>query len=59
MNHAPFVHYPKVNKMLSSVEALFKDIESLPSTSSETGARVPVSNGMNHVFLIDSVLMFV
>lgn len=43
VNQAPFVLYPKVIKMLSAVEALFKNIESLPSASAEAGTRVPVS----------------
>lgn len=42
VNNAPFVQYPKVIKMLSAVEALFKNIESLPSASAEAGTRVPV-----------------
>ncbi|CAM9605057.1 unnamed protein product [Ectocarpus sp. 12 AP-2014] len=42
VNNAPFVQYPKVIKMLSAVEALFKNIESLPSASAEAGTRVPL-----------------
>ncbi|CAM9998413.1 unnamed protein product [Pylaiella littoralis] len=42
VNQAPFVQYPKVIKMLSAVEILFKNIESLPSASAEAGARVPL-----------------
>lgn len=37
------MQYPKVIEMLSAVEALFKDIESLPSASAEAGTRIPVS----------------
>ncbi|CAN0088231.1 unnamed protein product [Scytosiphon promiscuus] len=42
VNNAPFVQYPKVIKMLSAVEALFKNIENLPSASAEVGTRVPL-----------------
>ncbi|CAN0368271.1 unnamed protein product, partial [Ectocarpus sp. 8 AP-2014] len=42
VKNAPFVLYPKVIKMLSAVEALFKNIESLPSASAEAGTRVPL-----------------
>ena len=42
VNQAPFVQYPRVIKMLSAVEELFKNIESLPSASAEVGTRVPV-----------------
>lgn len=44
-NKAPFVQYPKLVEMLSSVEALFKDIENVPSAIAEPCTRVPVRDG--------------
>lgn len=44
-NKAPFVQYPKLVEMLSSVEALFKDIENVPSAIAEACTRVPVRVG--------------
>ena len=45
VNQAPFVNYPKVIKMLSAVETLFQDIETLTTAnaSESAKARVPVS----------------
>lgn len=43
VNPAPFVEYRQLIEKLSSVEALFKDIENLPSATAEAGTRVPVS----------------
>lgn len=43
VNQAPFVEYPQLIEMLSSVEALFNDIENMPPATVEMGARVPVS----------------
>eukprot|EP00903_Cladosiphon_okamuranus_P006457 g6317.t1 len=42
VGHAPFVQYPKVVKMLADVEALFENIEKLPSASAGAGTRVPL-----------------
>ncbi|CAM9731696.1 unnamed protein product [Ascophyllum nodosum] len=55
VNQAPFVNYPKVIKMLSAVETLFQDIETLTTANASESAKARVPLREEQLF-IDTML---